>query len=215
MNPLNVDCSRKNLATILSMVVVVVLALILRLQMIEHSVVDHPIRADASQYYHYAVNLKQHGIYSMSRPNQDGVPPVADAHRNPGYALFIYPYVEFPPTLQMVYKVEMVQVLLSALTILLMASAMKSVLGLRLSICLGCLIALSPHLVSANIYLLTECLFTFLLALMAFLFSRFISRKNLLYMVLFGVTLAVALLVRPTMKYFYENLVIRVVSSQR
>ena len=62
-----------------------------RIVAIENTVVDHPIRADATEYYLSAYNLVFHGVYTKSRARLDD--PKAelapDSYRSPGLPLVI------------------------------------------------------------------------------------------------------------------------------
>ena len=175
----------------------------LRLLMVQQTIVDRPIRADAAQYYFYAYNLTQYGVYSKQRPGQfEGEKPTPDAQRTPGYSLFLLPFVEFPPTLQMVHHIVITQAIISTLTILVALGFFRAFLSWPWALGAASLVAISPHLVAVNIYVLTETLFTFFLVLLAWAMTKFAQRKNGLLSLMIGIILGAALLVRPTLLYF-------------
>jgi hypothetical protein len=60
-------------------------ALFIRLQYIERTVIDTPIRADARQYVIYGYNLAHHGVFSKELSKT----PTSDSLRSPGYPLLI------------------------------------------------------------------------------------------------------------------------------
>jgi 4-amino-4-deoxy-L-arabinose transferase-like glycosyltransferase len=175
----------------------------LRIQMVQQTIVDHPIRADAADYYLYAYNLTQYGVYSSQRPGQfEAEKPTPDAQRNPGYALFLLPFVEFPPTPEMVHHIVITQAIISTLTILVAFGLFIAFLSWPWALGATFLVAISPHLVAVNIYVLTETLFTFFLVLLAWAMTQFTQRKNALFAFMIGIILGLALLVRPTLLYF-------------
>lgn len=175
----------------------------LRIKMVQQTIVDHPIRADAADYYLYAYNLIEYGVYSRQRPGQfEAKKPISDALRNPGYSLFLLPFVEFPPTPQMVHHITITQAIISTLTILVALGFFKAFLSWPWALGATFLVAISPHLVGVNIYVLTETLFTFFLVLLAWAMTKFAQLKNALFALIIGIILGVALLVRPTLLYF-------------
>lgn len=72
------------------------IAMGLRLGAVNNTVIDGPIRADATDYYSYALNLKYHHTYSRAKLFDNA--PLPDALRAPGYPAFLVPLVESPPT---------------------------------------------------------------------------------------------------------------------
>jgi hypothetical protein len=64
------------------------------------------------------------------------------------------------------------------------------------------LVAISPHLITANVYFLSETVFCFLLLLSIFLLSFPKIKSSLTIALLFGIALAAAALTRPWLNYF-------------
>ena len=141
----------------------------LRIVAIEETVVDHPIRADAAEYYLSAYNLVVHGTYSRSPAglNSFGVPLSADAYRYPGLPLVISPFIwankrailSFLPTVDVaavLRDVQIVNVLADVAAIALIFFAASLALPSWAALGAGLLTAISPHLVSFTVYLLTE-----------------------------------------------------------
>lgn len=188
----------------LMIVILTLSALFLRWDLNANTEVIAPVRADAVDYYFGAYNLLQFGTYSkqVQPPDQaEHVPPQPDALRPPGYSLFIAPFIEFPPTEQMIAPIRLLQVVLSALVVTLVCYALLPFVGPWATGAAGFLVAISPHLMSMNIYLLTESLYTFSLALLMLLLSRFCRTAHFGYAAGIGVVVAVSALVRPTSLY--------------
>src|SRR5512141_192486 len=68
-------------------IVIGMLALLLREYFILVSQVDAPIRGDIREYVAYAWNIVHHHTFSVAPPGSAVVVP--DAHRGPGYPLFL------------------------------------------------------------------------------------------------------------------------------
>lgn len=167
---------------------------------INETEVQNPIRADAADYYNYAVNLKKHHTYS--RATLSDTPPVPDAVRSPGYPVFLTMFVEDPPTRFMLWKIVAVQALIDCLTVLLALAIFRRFLPEGLALGGGLLTALSPHLISASTYLLTETLFVFLTTLSVWLLIKLFVDKNRVIAVAAGAVIAAATLTRPTLQFF-------------
>ncbi len=148
-------------------------ALTLRLTYQRESVIDHPIRADAREYFFAAYNLHRFQVYS-TRPSPPGsnVPPEPDFKRPPGYPLFLYPFIassrEAP---QFLHRVGVAQAILGALTVVLAYALARLFLGIPFSTAAGLLTSLSPHLIAMDHFVLSESLFTFILVTFALCIS--------------------------------------------
>jgi hypothetical protein len=193
----------RHFITALIIIGVFTAGLYLRIEMGNKTVVDKPIRADAAEYYLYAYNLAKYGVYSRQRPSQiENYIPVPDAHRTPGYPLFLLPFAKFPPTLKMVGSIVVTQAIISALTILAAIGCFRSFLTWPWTLCGALLVAISPHLVAFNINVLSESLFTFFLVLLGWSMSALAQNESRLHALIAGLVLGVSLLIRPTMLYF-------------
>lgn len=179
---------------------IVVLSLDLRLQSVIHTVVDEPIRADAHDYFTYAYNLHQHGIYSRTF-TPAGTLPEPDALRPPAYPLFLYPFMSAVPDTDTLRHILIAQALISTLTVILTFLIARLFIPATLALGAAALTALSPHLVTMNVYVLTETLFTFLIVLLVWLIGSNTRGKRWLWLVA-GLALGAATLTRPTMQYF-------------
>ncbi len=189
-----------NSTKILGVFVVLVLALYFRLGVISNTEIDMPIRVDASEYYNYAYNLKNFSIYSRTSPGSSKIEP--DAFRTPGYAIFIMPFIEWPPTDKMLLNINLIQAVLSIFTVLVVWLIYNKVVPTWYALIVALLAAVSPHLISFTTYLLTETLFTFLVAISFWFIVIATGRKSLCLFFLSGVLLAFCALTRPTLNYF-------------
>ncbi|MDZ7842953.1 MAG: glycosyltransferase family 39 protein [Gammaproteobacteria bacterium] len=184
---------------------ILVLSSFLRLGMVDMIEGTVPIRNDAKEYYSYAANIKSSGIYSSMLPPEltdTEITVTPDATRPPGYAMFLYPFVTVPPTVEMVYSIRVAQVILSTLTVLLSFLVLREFLSNAWALGASFLVGLSPHLVAMNIYLLTESLFTFLLMLFAYLTIQGFARQSVVLSIIAGITLGLTLLTKSSIIYF-------------
>ena len=204
----NSGASLRQFITALILIGVFAAGLYLRIEMTNKTVIDKPIRADAADYYLYAYNLAKYGVYSRQRPSQiaDGA-PVPDAHRTPGYSLFLLPFIKISPLQKMVGLVVLTQAIISALTILTAFVFFRSFLNRPWAMGGAFLVAISPHLVTFNIYVLTESLFTFFLVLLGWSMAAVAQSKSRLPALIAGLVLGISLLIRPTMLYFIAFLI--------
>lgn len=152
-------------------------ALLIRSYYLSHAVVDHPIRGDATQYYAYAWNLAHHGIFSMALPGSATISP--DSFRDPGYPVFLAFWMSVSQdTASWYWRVLMSQGLLGALTVVLLVHAARGWLSDRWLVATGLLMAVWPHGVTINSYLLSETLYGFLCALAFGLLAAALRRTS-------------------------------------
>lgn len=202
--------NRRRFWIVASMVIIVLIGADLRLQSVFHTQLDGPaIRADARDYVLYAYNLRNFGIYSRSdaslSPHDPNVPPTLptpDAVRTPGYPLFLTLFISSDITEQTVQSILLAQVILGLLTILLTFDLCRRFLPAPLALLAALLTALSPHLVTATVYLLTETLFCFLIVLCFWQLTRTVSKPSFGGFLIAGAILGAAALTRPAVQYF-------------
>jgi 4-amino-4-deoxy-L-arabinose transferase-like glycosyltransferase len=170
------------------------------------TVPDLPYRADAAQYYNYAYNLRQHGVYSHVIAYSGGkqVVPEPDALRTPGYPLFLTLFVDGPPHAQIFDTVFAWQALLGTLSVLLTFLLFQRMAPPWVAVTAALLVAISPHLVNTTVYLLSETLFTLLLLAALWVFSLQLRGPRWFLPALFscGALLGMATLTRPVVELF-------------
>lgn len=184
--------------------VIVLLGAFLRLQATAHTIVELPIRADAAHYFWYAYNLHRYGTYSHQPPVSDSTEtdPVPDSLRAPGYPLLISLLMDDPPTLGTLVEVVWLQAILGTVLIGLVFLVARGLMAPGWSLLAAFLTAISPHLVNAGVYLLTETLYSLMLALVLLSLALAASGQRLRWFALAGAMLGLATLVRPTTLYF-------------
>ncbi len=195
-------------STLQRLSVFVVLALIvclgfgLRLIALQETVVNHPIRADARQYILYAYNLSNHETYSLSdRGLYTEEPPPPDAIRSPGYPLFLSVFIN-KIQLAEIDRALMAQTLVSGLTVLLVFLICRQISATGWALVAAGFTAISPHLINANVYLLTETMFSFSVTVL-FLFLCYAYRSGSGWMwLLVGMLMGASALIRPSIQYF-------------
>lgn len=189
----------------LGTVVLFALAMSLRLGAVNNTVVEEPIHADAADYYTYALNLKFHHTYSRDKFSSNA--PQPDALRAPGYPAFLLPFVEYPPRKSTLRRISLAQALLDSITVILALSVFRRLMPESWALGAGFLTAISPHLISASTYLLTETLFTFLMMLSLWLVVKMVRDNSRGIAFAAGLVIAVASLTRPTLQYFAVPLI--------
>ena len=186
----------------LLLLLLLALAAFLQLTVVSKTVVDHPLRADAGEYFSYAWNLRNHGVYSSARPTGEiGTPPAPDKVRSPGYPLFLLAVGNPEPSEQYLHRVSLVQALLGVGSVWLIYLIAASFLPRGLALVAGLLTALSPHLTMTSAYLLTEAPFTFLLLAGTLATIRAASSLQPRTAALAGLLWGACALVRPTVQF--------------
>jgi hypothetical protein len=191
----------------LLIIVSILYGLHLRVTAINKTEIDGPIRADAYQYYHYAKNIAESGVYSQQVSNDGVLKP--DALRSPGFPVFasIFFSSDVDKTLN---NTLWAQTIIQIFCFGLVSIAMLSLLGLWWSLPTIFLLWTFPHFVSINTYYLSESLFTSFLALMLY-FAWYFSNKNKHHfkgIIVCGLLLGFTALIRPIVEYFPIYLIV-------
>ena len=198
------ETKQRSLAWIkaLTLVGIIAYGFELRVQAALQSDVVNPLRADAGQYFAYAYNLRHHGIYSRLRDvSRNGVGLKPDAIRSPGYPIFLLPFSGKPVNYRSILSITVAQAILSTLTIVLVFLIARKFLPHWAAFGAAALTSLSPHLVNANIFVLTESLFTFILLVSAWALVRTKEESHSLWLLLIGCLVGALSLVRPSAQY--------------
>lgn len=168
-------------------------ALGLRWYYVSHAVVLNPVRGDATQYYAYALNLSNHGVFSKDLPDATTIHP--DNYRDPGYPVFLALWMKILGTGDAWYAgVLLSQALLGALTVTLASQLARYWLPLRWAAAAGVVMALWPHSITINGYLLSETLFGFLTVSGVLIGAKAVLRQSPCRAALAGLTLGAAAL---------------------
>lgn len=141
-----------------------------------HAQVQQP-RGDAIEYYAYAHNLVQHGVFTMAP--EWATPIIGDSFRDPGYPLFLAGWMKIFSHWNSWYAAVLLsQALLSALTVVLVLGLAQRWMPMRWLAAASMLMAVWPHSVAMSGYLLSETLFGFLCALGLYLLSLAMHRRS-------------------------------------
>lgn len=193
-----------NRTVLLALIAIVALGAFLRFAAVLGTVVDAPLRADAGDYFSYAYNLDQFGVYSRSHAflGGDRSLPAPDAIRSPGYPLLLSLLMEPSPSGQTLLNITLLQALLGVLMVWLVFVLGRQCLSPGWALLAALLTAVSPQLVVSGTYVLTETLFSFLLLLvLAAVFTQYRFSSRLWIALLSGMVIGAATLTRPTLQY--------------
>jgi 4-amino-4-deoxy-L-arabinose transferase-like glycosyltransferase len=175
------------------------LAFYLRLLYVEKTIIDRPLRADAFKYFSYAQNIVEKGIYSQTL----AADPKPDGQVTPGYPLFLAAILKMSGVFEHAYKnILFIQAVMGGLTAVMVFGIGLIFLRFSLATTAAILTSISPHLVTAGSYLLTEVLFTFLMvAGLLVIAVAFRNPKTVLFL-LASFIMGLAALVRPALLLF-------------
>lgn len=171
-------------------------AALLRIQYNTVTLIDTPIRGDATSYVNYANNLVEHTTFSRSR---ESTPPVPDNYWAPGYPAFLAAVIVTANTIEQdSYTLTLqLQAILGAATVLLVFLFARLVMSTAWALFAAALMSISPHAVSLGSYLLTETLFAFLLTLALLLFALSVRSLNPKTEIAAGLVFGACYLVNP------------------
>ncbi|GAA0259811.1 hypothetical protein GCM10009126_26490 [Rhodanobacter caeni] len=185
----------------LALSTITVLALVLRWYYVSTALVLNPVRGDATQYFTYAWNLIHHGVFAKTPPGAPALIP--DSYRDPGYPIFLALWMKALGTGGTWYAaVLLCQALLGALTVTAVTQLGRHWLPARWAIATGLLMAVWPHSITINGYLLTETLFGFLCALGLLLSARGCLHGNAAWALAGGLVLGAAALTNAVLLPF-------------
>ena len=188
----------------LLLLLVLSLSAFIQFTVVSRTIADVPIRADASEYFSYAYNLHNFGVYSIQKTwtlPPETSEPVPDKLRSPGYPLFLLATGVPEPTSTYLRRVTMVQAALGVLSVLLTYLIAVNFLTRPLALAVALLAAINPSLATISTYLLSESLFLFLL--LAGVLSLIRSIRDPVPWKFFatGLVWGLCALARPTMEF--------------
>jgi 4-amino-4-deoxy-L-arabinose transferase-like glycosyltransferase len=188
----------------IALVLIVLLGLEMRLTAVELTVVDTPLRADALDYFGYAWNIANEGTYARLIPGISAAPDtelVADFTRSPGFPLLAALFAsDNIPTFYL--DTLNAQLVLNALILLPALLLGWRSFGYWPTLATGLLYATAPHLISMNLYFLSESLMVSLMVAFVTLLYLALRGGGMAVWALLGLCLAYAALTRPYMQYF-------------
>ena len=170
---------------------------------VNNTVVDVPLRADASVYYAHAHNLKNHGRISSQQSWQlhADSPAIAPSSRfgTPVYPAFVSLFIGPVPDAASQLAITRAQALMGILSVLLTFLVARRFVGEGGAIAAAALAAASPHLASISSYLLTESLFTLLMLSALYSACRAAESRHWRWHAGAGLLLGLAVLTRSTL----------------
>lgn len=186
----------------IGMLGICLLAAVLFFTAVTQTRIDHPIRGDARDYLAYAYNLDTYGIYSRAWPEAEvQAAPLPDAMRAPAYSAVVSLFFDKNDINATLTRVLYLQALLGVLTVLVYLLLYRRIMPPLWALSAGLVTAISPHLINASVYLLTETLFTFLLGLHLLTLEKALRLRHARWALVAGALLALSFLTRPTTQY--------------
>ena len=178
------------------------LALVLRAAYFTGSQVASPIVGDIVDYWSYAWNLVQHGVFSHAPPGP--AIPAPDSWRGPGYPFFLAVCLRLAggDMTGGVVVAQWAQLFLGALLVPLTCALGRNWLSRNFALFAGLLVAVWPHLVVFASTLLSETLLASLLLLMMWLGSLAQQRRDWRLALAAGAVAGCAALVNPLVLLF-------------
>ena len=194
---------------------IILLGAWLRLDAAFETVVEHPVRADAADYVAAGYNIRNFSTYSTNWTDAEATkPPAPNAQREPGYPAFLSLFLSGAPDWNFVRNVLLAQAILGIATIPVLYRLGTILMPARWALLPAFLTAISPKLVTAGTYLLTETLFTTLLVVAITCIAWQCKRPEHRWMpVIGGLLLGLATLTRPTTQYILSFILLAILPS--
>jgi len=190
-----------HLKQVLLLALIFLLSFYLRWTYISNTSIIQPIRADAYQYVRIALNLEKHHVFSSDEIS--GKNPSRYETRPPGYPFFLAAIASITDSFSAFYRTTLlIQSAIGAMTVILTYMLTRFILPFRWSVAASFLVMLSPHMIATSAYILTECLFTWLLLLSMVILIFAYKADRLVYYFLAGVALGIGVFVRPVVGIF-------------
>jgi 4-amino-4-deoxy-L-arabinose transferase-like glycosyltransferase len=193
---------RNSLVSPLLVVLILAISAWIQFTVVTHTEMEHPLHSDARDYFLYAYNLKNLGIYSeawtLADPPQTAAP---DSVRPPGYPLFLLLVANPLPDEAFVRRITLVQAGLGVGSVFLVYLMSRKFLPPGWSHGAALLTALCPHLAIFSSVVLSESLFTFLLFASTYSAIIAMKQKRVWLFALTGLLWGLCALVRPTAQF--------------
>lgn len=198
--------SKENLVWVAWFVIALIMAFGVHLRVVAYTdtQVDTPIRADAREYFGYALNLQNWNVFSKDvvAPGSPEAPK-PDALRSPGFPYFAKFFVA-DNVEDILASTLKAQTALQVLAFALLTLVFVRLLGIGWALPAVLVLWTFPHFISINTYYLSESLFTSLLAL-AMVCAWYATQQkqfSMMGMVGCGLLVAAASLTRPVLEHF-------------
>lgn len=178
----------------------------IRIYYVAHAVVFQPVyvanlHGDNVQYYHYAVNLLRHSVFSLDSPLSSE--PAPDNFRDPGYPVLLAGLLLlFKSWITWYAALLICQAMLGALTVVLWVGVGRDWMPMPYLAASGLFMAVWPHSVTMNSYILSETLFGFLCALSMLLFRLGTYQNKIPWTIASGIGFSLAALTNAVMLPF-------------
>ncbi len=162
--------------------------------------VEKPVRGDAEEYMAAARNLVKYGVYSEhAPPEDDGEEPAPSAKRSPGFPLWAALFMDPDDMEKSMDRILLGNWALSIISLVLLAFLFYRVLPYWACCAVLFLVAISPHLININVYLLTEPLFTLGVSAIFAVYWLVVTRPGVASALGLGAMLGLTNLVRPSL----------------
>jgi 4-amino-4-deoxy-L-arabinose transferase-like glycosyltransferase len=203
-----------------AMLVLLALSAFLQFTTVTQTRQDGVIHGDATKYVFYAYNLKHHRVFSRTQsfgPGHDQAAPAPDKLTLPGYPAFLSLFLGAgAPDAAFVRRATLAQAGLGVASTLLAFLIALRLLPLGWAFAAGLLTATLPHFATFSAHLMTEPLFTsLLLASVLAMLSAARPAAGLSRMMLAGVLLGLACLVRPQLQLLPALAILAALLSSR
>jgi 4-amino-4-deoxy-L-arabinose transferase-like glycosyltransferase len=182
---------------------VLLLSAWVQINVVARTSVESPIQADTVHYVSYAWNLRAHHVFSRAPTwaTGDTASPMPDKMTLPGYPAFLSMLLDGPPDMRFIRRAVFAQAALGVATCAFVLLAALRLLPFGWAVATGVLTAISPHLATISTYLLTEALYTTLVAASIYVLVRTAEdNSRARWYAAAGLVLGLASLVRPQLQ---------------
>ncbi len=192
--------SSKRLFQILILSIIFIVSFSLRWGYIKNTSFVKRVPKDAYAYTMIAYNLANNHVFSSAKDPKGQSRPDA---RPPGYPMFLAGIVAITDSFDAFYITTLwIQSIIGALTVLLSYTLARFLFPGLWSFFPVVLVMISPHMITMSAYILSECLFTFMLLLSIIVFLFAFKSDKLISYGLAGIILSMAIFVRPVLGIF-------------
>lgn len=169
---------------------------------------------NAAQYYNYARNLVQHGVFS-AQPSRL-LPPPGDSFRDPGYPVFLAAWMKIFQQWDSWYAAVLFsQAILSAATVVFWLCLGRRWMPTGWLAVAGAFMAIWPHSVAMSSNLLSETLYSFLVALAMYVFGASLDKPSFRWAIVSGFCFSLAAYTNGVLTPFAALLVAYMLTRKR